>query len=59
MKIIEHKRNGGAIIVEYALVMAIIVVGLAQLCVRPDSPVFQIIRHVYRRMVIVISMPWL
>lgn len=53
-------HRGGAIIVEYALVMAIVVVQLAVLCTpRSDSVVFTLIRQAYQRMVIVISLPWL
>jgi Flp pilus assembly pilin Flp len=57
-KTIWQGDNSGAIIVEYALILAIIVVGIATVC-SPNGVVFQIIRALYARTVIIINMPWL
>lgn len=55
-----YSAKAGAITVEYALVMAIVVVQLAILCApSPQSPMFNMIRLVYRRVITVIGMPWL
>lgn len=52
--------QAGAIVVEYALVVAIIVVGTAGLLAPSrDNGVFEVIRQLYQRMEIVIGMPWL
>lgn len=55
---VPSDRRRGAIIVEYALVMGVVVVQLVLLC-SPGGPVFGLIRDIYRRMVFVISLPWL
>ena len=58
----KTKRNSraGAIIVEYALVMAIVVVQIVILLAPGENSLFfPKLRDVYSRIVIVISMPWL
>ena len=57
---LKHSSKSGSMVVEYAMIMAIIVCGVAAIFApRRDSPVYDAIRDAHRRALVFIGVPLL